>query len=294
MATCKDHLGKEYKSISAMCKAYGITYDAYYKRKSYNWSLEEILTRPIQKKNPVPKGMTKYESDKRYFVKDYQKRYKDKNGCYHDHLDNKFRTLDDLCAAYGIDGDKFAGRMRRNWSLERALTEGTNPKEHIVGTAFMILGEYFPSNAKVGERFGFEESIISAHADNLEEWLLTRVVIEFEGKTYGTLTSLCAAYNICENTVMSRIRRKWTLHDAITTPVKNINNGHPTTDHYGNEFVSKSSMLGYYGISHHAYNLRIAKGWSQKDALETPVRRKQQNNCLGNKSLVKSVKEEKR
>jgi len=52
--SCRDHLGNEYPSISAMAKAYGITYHVLKSRlKKKGRSLEEALTMPIdERKKP--------------------------------------------------------------------------------------------------------------------------------------------------------------------------------------------------------------------------------------------------
>lgn len=43
----KDHLGNNYKSITAMCKHYNITRSAYNNRIKNGWNLEKVLTTPL-------------------------------------------------------------------------------------------------------------------------------------------------------------------------------------------------------------------------------------------------------
>lgn len=43
----RDHTGKEYPTIRAMCKAWGITYSRYVYRISHGWSIEKALTAPV-------------------------------------------------------------------------------------------------------------------------------------------------------------------------------------------------------------------------------------------------------
>ena len=46
----KDHLGVEYPSISAMCKAHNISYVTYYNRIKAGYSMKEALTKPVSPK----------------------------------------------------------------------------------------------------------------------------------------------------------------------------------------------------------------------------------------------------
>ena len=43
-------------------------------------------------------------------------------------------------------------------------------------------------------------------------------------------------------------------------------------DHKGNVWKSKIEMCKYYNINWTTYDNRMQKGWSMKDALETPVK----------------------
>lgn len=48
---CQDHLGREYKSLSDMCRHYNITLSAFkWRIDKCGWSLEKALTTPIKKK----------------------------------------------------------------------------------------------------------------------------------------------------------------------------------------------------------------------------------------------------
>lgn len=46
---CVDHLGHEYCSQIAMCRAWGINYVTYLNRRSRKWTLEEALTKRLKK-----------------------------------------------------------------------------------------------------------------------------------------------------------------------------------------------------------------------------------------------------
>ena len=94
MIRCRDHLGNEYPSLTAMGKAYGIPYAALQRRLKDGWETERALTTPV---NNRP---TKYV----------------------DHKGNQYSRQKDLADAYGISTGTLAHRLKEGWDLEKALT----------------------------------------------------------------------------------------------------------------------------------------------------------------------------
>lgn len=93
-APCTDHTGREFPSVAAMCRAWGIPAVRYYNRRRRNWSLERALS--------VPAGA--------------------RHGGCHDHLGSWFPSQRAMCDHWGVDPEVFGTRRWRNWPLERALT----------------------------------------------------------------------------------------------------------------------------------------------------------------------------
>lgn len=97
--TVKDHLGNSYSSIKAMCDAYGISTSTYYLRMNMKGcSVKEALTNPV-----AP--------------------YRQSRGEVYDHKGNVYPSKLKMCEAYGITCSTFASRVRKGWSVEKALTE---------------------------------------------------------------------------------------------------------------------------------------------------------------------------
>lgn len=143
-----DHKGSKFTSVVAMCKHWGISKDAYYRRLSRGWSLERTLSSSIKevrkstsyidfKGNVFPsvsslakeygvsisviirlinKGKTTEELT--YFLS------KRLEGAfmYEDHLGNKFPSYSKMAETYGINARLFATRRKRGWTIEEALT----------------------------------------------------------------------------------------------------------------------------------------------------------------------------
>lgn len=95
-----DHKGKEYKTLLAMCVAYGINNNLYQNRKKSGWDLEKILTTPII-------GVNKITTD---------------------HRGNTFRNKAEMAKHWGIKIELLDSRLRNGWSLQRALETDTNGK----------------------------------------------------------------------------------------------------------------------------------------------------------------------
>lgn len=95
---CKDHLGQEFPSMSAMARHWNIDAKRLGGRLAKNWDIEKALTTPVM----LPK---------RGFV---------------DHLGVRYETLSDMARAWKINF--FTLRMRlveKKWDVEKALTQPT-------------------------------------------------------------------------------------------------------------------------------------------------------------------------
>lgn len=90
----KDHLGNSFKSISAMCEYYNITYPTYRSKVNKGWDIERILT-------------------------DNNKRCK---SCK-DHLGNSYKSITSMCKAYNVSYVTYKGRLKRGMSTADALTQ---------------------------------------------------------------------------------------------------------------------------------------------------------------------------
>lgn len=143
-----DHKGNKFTSVVDMCKYWGISKNAYYRRLSRGWSLERTLSSPIRE---VRKSISYMDFRGNVFpsVSSLAKEYgvsirvvtrllnkgktieevtnflsKRLEGAfmYEDHLGNKFPSYSKMAEAYGINARLFATRRKRGWTIEEALT----------------------------------------------------------------------------------------------------------------------------------------------------------------------------
>ena len=111
----QDHEGREFRSISAMCRYWEIGLSTYRERRKRGWDVERALTgkQAVIAVDAVPSEDFKGVS------------YPSKNA---------------MCAAYGITRYCYESRLALGWSQERALTEplviNAKPCEDHTGKAF--------------------------------------------------------------------------------------------------------------------------------------------------------------
>ena len=91
----KDHLGKAYETIEAMCASYGVKPGTYFTRRRRGFSLQEALQgRSVE-----------------------------------DHLGNRYKSKTAMCAHYGLTLELYKCRMKYGWTLKKALTKKVRKRE---------------------------------------------------------------------------------------------------------------------------------------------------------------------
>lgn len=109
---CRDHLGNRYSSIREMCRAYGISSHTLYSRIRKGMCLQDALTKGIDGSDRKRPDVA--EANKKRCT---------------DHLGNEYKSISDMCNAYGVKYATFKKRIRSGHSLEESLT-GLNIRKH--------------------------------------------------------------------------------------------------------------------------------------------------------------------
>ena len=284
MAKAKDHLGNEYKSKAAMCRAYKINEASYDKRISLGWSIKDALTKPIHPGN----------------VKDeiYGEAYDKTLGVFKDHMGNKFQTLELMADAYQIPAERIYKRLVAGWTLKEALTvpigdfvvlpegaeyEGDKKVIHIsregheqlfCGKKCTILGVEFDSIESAAKAYKCSSSTITYHLElgDIDSWISDNVGIFFEDVLYKNKGSIATAYGIAPSTFRGRLNRGWSVSAALKTPVtQRPARCTPCEDHLGNKYETVADMLLYWNMTHSCYYDRKVKGWPLEKILTTPI-----------------------
>ena len=159
-----DHLGNQFKSVSAMTRHYGIPRPTYTSRIKLGWSVEEALTVPVLKEGG---------------------NYKPNNSLVgiEDHLGNKFNNKTQMAKYWGISSAQLHNRLSSGLSLEEALTKPTSSR-----------GKY-----------------------------KKREVVDHKGNSYRSVAQMARSYGISSITLHERLKRGWSVDEALTTPVDTSN-----------------------------------------------------------------------
>lgn len=98
--------GVEYKTLTAMCQAWGISVKCFVGRIERGWSFEEALSIPADTSNPVKR-----------------------HSRVSDHVGNKFTSVNAMCKYWDVNLGTYKYRVKQGLSVEEALTKKINRKE---------------------------------------------------------------------------------------------------------------------------------------------------------------------
>jgi hypothetical protein len=162
-----------------------------------------------------------------------------------DHLGNKYNKVKDMTNTYSVPYQTFKNRLKAGWNLEQALTTP-------------IPDKYKRLRKNASEDVSVAENISDASA------------VDHLGNRYNTVEEMCTHYDIPVSIFQIRIREKWNLERALTTPVPRAEVKY--VDHLGNKFYSLPELCAYYHITPTTYKHREESGWSIEKILTTPVK----------------------
>ena len=143
-----------------------------------------------------------------------------------DHLGNKFRSVGEMLDYWGISLRVYNRRKDRGWSLERVLTTPVR-ENRTAQECIDFKGKRFPSIKSMVKEYGVPEASLMYHirkgkttAEALKHLLTkgkaNRKVIDHKGNSFSSNTEMAKYYNVPRNTFSNRIKRGWSLEEALT------------------------------------------------------------------------------
>lgn len=244
----KDHLGNEYPSIGAMLDAYGVNRGTFLSRINAGEALEQAL-RPA------------------------------KHTSCRDHTGQEFRSQNAMARSWGLEPHILRNRLKEGMDLKAAL-ETPSDKEPVMDHT----GRRFPDQANMAKAWNIDQATLRHRLEKgwtLKDALETPPrqvpggrVKDHTGRSFVNTRAMLDAWGIKKSVYKKRIKEGMTKQEALETPVAEAIRAIPCEDHEGTEFRSMLAMCQHYGISRDVYTNRIEKGWTQKDALCTPVKEK--------------------
>lgn len=293
---CKDHEGKAYPSINAMCQTYNLTPSLFhYRKKVLKWSLEDCLTTPTDNyktdgNHEATKALKTLCQDHDLTLPQYRARLKNPNWSNEDaltqpksarphqkitdHLGNVFPTLTAMCQHYNIRLDTYRIRLKKDFSKEEALTY--KPYQSTVITDHK--GKSFASKTEMAEHYGLDLSTLTRRLSSgmtLEEALtkpLHKIITDPFGNTFVTIKKMAEHYGVSSSSI--------SFYQNDPEKLTRLLEGKPVRtsvkDHKGTIFNGLNEMLTHYGIPYGVYRQRRKKlNWTLEKALTTPIRKKQ-------------------
>lgn len=202
-----------------------------------------------------------------------------------DHLGNKFNNKTDMCRYWNIGISAFNGRIKRGWSLkdtlEKPIKTNYNKDKNIVDH----LGNKFTSKLEMCKYWNKSECTVYSRlrrGASLREALETPEsdikysikVEDHKGNKFNSKKEMYTYWGINDAVFTTRSRNGWELKDILETPIgqTNPNPIKNIVDHLGNKFRTKREMYKYWNIPKTTVIARLKRGWSLKDALETPTK----------------------
>lgn len=156
-----------------------------------------------------------------------------------DHLGTQFDSISEMCRFYKLNPKTYRRRLKEGYDLK----------------------EFLPINSPYHNL-----SIITGGPKG--------IVIDHTGKEFKSQNEMCAYYGIDRRTFQSRLRRGYSLKDALLSNIKAREssmrdlNGGKIVDPEGREFISFKAMCAYHKVNYSVFKSRFRdRGYSLVDAL---------------------------
>ena len=246
----EDHLGNRFKTQKEMAEHWGVPLNTYIHRKHQGWSLKDILSTPVKRKEVYKDHKGRVFSSIRELCATYKTsentllRLKDEYNTFEeathfldnrskkvikDHLGNVYPTIDAMANYYGIKPASLHSRLHKGWVLERALTTPVNPalvrKTKQIKEYTDYRGRVFSSLSEIAKEYGISQSAFRMRmkkGKTSEEVTYElyqksqKLVKDHLGNIFPTVLKMAEAYNIKASVFYARVNRGWSLEEALT------------------------------------------------------------------------------
>lgn len=199
--------GTEYNSISEMCRHYNVCYKVYNARMSRGYTQAQALgiERDFTATHSVtgPDGVT-------------------------------YKSISEAARAFDKSPTLVYSRLIHGWNIEEALATEPYAREKYESPD----GKKFKRKEDMYRSLGLTRAAYSSrirHGWNKTEALSVSNLhgkrihncyhkkgkaVTFKGQTYRSITEMCKKYGISIGAYYTRIRRGWSIEDALTIPVR--------------------------------------------------------------------------
>lgn len=239
--------GVEYRSIKELALSNGISYEMLQKRLKAGMDITNALHEPSRtNKKIIFKG-------------------------------RKYPSVTKLAEAENISPRLLMKMYAECGDIETAFEKSWT----VMRKGITIWGKEYKDITAAALAFGLDPEVLRYRCrtgtQQIEETVedLLKQGVTFSGKTYATLTELSGAYKVQPCTVLDRLRRGWTLSDAVTTPLSITSSG-ISVIYDGTPYMSRIDLCRSYNISYQWVCKHKVKFQSWLDTFEFAVRLKKE------------------
>ena len=244
----RDHLGQEFGSFELMCRAWGQDSHLVMQRlKALDWDLERALTEPRQRNNGNSTAVV-------------------------DHLGHRFAQKKDMARYWGHAWNTVDARLKSGKSLKEALETPTkatmNPVYDQSGTMIGYGTQQQARKAGICPQQLNSKLQAGVPAIDLHKNRTMTESIVHLGHVFEQRRSMCDYYDITVSAFNGRIKKHWSLEEALTKPVVQFerNNGNRVAVE-GKIYNSIQDACAAYGIQYSAFYYRVKLGFTPQEAL---------------------------
>lgn len=242
---CVDHLGNEFKSNSAMCRAYGVSCAIFKRRSLSGMSLEDCLT---------------------------------KNELVYDHKGKGFKTISEMCIYWHVERAEYSKRIKRGMSVEEALTYDNRVSDdmgNLFNTTEQMCAHYGISTTHLYKKLreGYQKADILKKENNTFSSASEKAKVpcqDFNGKDFDSVRDMCDFWGVNYGTYISRRSRGFTLQEGLEGrdyTVSKVYKELKTLDHMGNRFESVQKMCDFWGVKVNTFYNRRKNNSSLEECL---------------------------
>lgn len=144
-----------------------------------------------------------------------------------DHLGNTFPSISAMCKAYGLnDRANFYHRIKKGWSLEKALTLPLMVAKCPVKYNGKVYASYaaFTRATGVSRHTYLRRKVMGFNADEAVEMIrnggcLGMFCKDHLGRKFSSMAAMCRAWHRNADVVRKRLERGATIEEALTAEV---------------------------------------------------------------------------
>lgn len=136
----RDHKGKEYRTQTEMCKAYGILKQTYSRRVIAGYTVEEALTIPLDRKRSIDQTLRKM----------HKPSSSTSGKLVHDHKGNEYASIKDLAQAYDIAPNLIYAAIYRGKTPAKAVSDELKARKKMTAPDGKVYGSVSEMAAAYG------------------------------------------------------------------------------------------------------------------------------------------------